>query len=83
MKTKERTGSNVTLLRNIPPLDVLTQGTPQGVADSVRGAMGHLADRSRIVLSCGGRLPAGVSTGNIGAFVREVGLWKKTRDGYC
>jgi uroporphyrinogen decarboxylase len=66
---KERTGGPVTLLGNIPPRDVLAQGTQAQVAESVRTAIESLADRRRIVLSCGGGMPPLVSTANIEAFL--------------
>lgn len=65
-------GPSVTLLGNIPPRDVLAQGTPADVAASVRAAVEPLTDRSRIILSCGGGMPPSVSTENIEAFRREV-----------
>ena len=55
----------MTLLGNIPPRDVLAQGTPADVAASVRAALEPLTDRSRIILSCGGGLPPAVPTENI------------------
>jgi len=69
---KERTGGGVTLLGNIPPRDVLAQGTPEDVAESVRAAVASLDDKSRIILSCGGGMPPGVPTKNIEAFIRSV-----------
>ncbi|HNS19272.1 MAG TPA: uroporphyrinogen decarboxylase family protein [Sedimentisphaerales bacterium] len=69
---KQRTGGKVTLLGNIPPRDVLAQGTPQDVAASVAGMMEPLTDRSRILLSCGGGLPPGVPTENIEAFIEAA-----------
>jgi uroporphyrinogen-III decarboxylase len=66
---KELTGNAVTLLGNIPTRDVLASGTSQDVHDSVRAAMEGLADRSRIILSCGGGMPDGVSSENIEAFL--------------
>ena len=66
---KARTGGKVTLLGNIPPRDVLAQGTPDEVEASVRAAIEPLEDRSRIILSCGGGLPPAVSSENIAAFV--------------
>ncbi|MHC4740440.1 MAG: uroporphyrinogen decarboxylase family protein [Planctomycetota bacterium] len=66
---RELAGDTVTLLGNIPPLDVLASGTPDEVADSVRAATEHLADKRRIVLSAGGGTPPGVSTENIDAFI--------------
>ncbi len=69
---RERTGPNVTLLGNIPPRDVLAQGTPEDVANSVRSVMGAIEDRSHILLSCGGGLPPNVPSENLEAFLRTV-----------
>ncbi len=66
---KARTGGKVTLLGNIPPRDVLAQGTPADVSMSVRAALEPLSDRSRIILSCGGGIPQAVSTENITALI--------------
>jgi len=66
---KELTGNAVTLLGNIPTRETIASGTPQDVRDSVRAAMEGLADRSRIILSCGGGMPDGVSSENIEAFL--------------
>jgi len=66
---KELTGGAVTLLGNIPPRDVLAAGTPEDVRKSVKAALDSVSDRSRIILSCGGGLPPGVSTENIKAFL--------------
>jgi uroporphyrinogen decarboxylase len=66
---KARTGGQVTLLGNIPPRDVLAQGTPADVTASVEAAIEPLSDRSRIILSCGGGLPPAVPTENIAAVI--------------
>ncbi|MBN1508023.1 MAG: uroporphyrinogen decarboxylase family protein [Sedimentisphaerales bacterium] len=66
---KTRTGGNVTLLGSIPPRDVLAQGTPQDVANAVKGAIEPLTDKSRIILSCGGGLPPAVPSENIAAMI--------------
>ena len=58
-------GPSVTLLGNIPPRDVLAQGTPTDVTASVRAAVTPLTDRSRIILSCGGGMPPAVPTENV------------------
>jgi uroporphyrinogen-III decarboxylase len=60
-------GPGVTLLGNIPPRDVLAQGTPAEVRASVQAALAPLTDRSRIILSCGGGMPPGVPTENVRA----------------
>ena len=69
---KSLTGNQVTMLGNIPPRDVLAQGTPEEVLGSVSGLMDSLEDRSRVILSCGGGMPPQVSTENIRAFIEAV-----------
>jgi uroporphyrinogen decarboxylase len=70
---KELTSNAVTLLGNIPTRDVLAAGTPADVRDSVRAALEGVRDRSRIILSCGGGMPGGVSTENIEALISAAG----------
>jgi len=70
---KELTKDAVTLLGNVPGRDVLAAGTPEQVRDSVRAALDSVADKSRIILSCGGGMPPGVSTENIEAFLAAAG----------
>jgi len=66
---KSRTGGTVTLLGNIPPRDVLAQGTPEDVTRAVQAAIEPLSDTSRIILSCGGGIPPAVPTENIAAVI--------------
>lgn len=66
------TGDAVTLLGNIPPLDVLANGTPADVTRSVTELLEHVEERSRLIVSCGGGMPPGVPTANIDAFVSTV-----------
>ncbi len=68
------TNNRVTLLGNIPPRDVLKEGTPQDVRNAVQHATKGLEDHSRIIMSCGGGMPQEVSSENIAAFCSEVGL---------
>ena len=70
---KELTNNAVTLLGNIPPRDVLAMGTGEDVHNSVKAALDSVADKSRIILSCGGGMPPDVSTENIESFVSAVG----------
>jgi uroporphyrinogen-III decarboxylase len=65
-------GPGVTLLGNIPPRDVLAQGTPDDVAASVNAALEPLQDRSRIILSCGGGIPQDVPGENVAAVAAAV-----------
>jgi uroporphyrinogen decarboxylase len=70
---RELTGGKVTLLGNIPPRDVLAQGKPADVEKAVFKSIEPLADRSRLILSCGGGLPPFVNTDNLNAFLRAAG----------
>jgi uroporphyrinogen decarboxylase len=73
IEMKELTDNAVTLLGNIPTRDVLAAGTPEDVNDSIRTAIESVRDKSRIILSCGGGMPPGVSTQNIEAFLSAAG----------
>lgn len=66
-------GPYVVLVGNIPPRDVLAQGTPDEVRLAVKAQLEKIKGDSRIILSCGGGMPPGVSTENLEAFVNEVG----------
>ena len=70
---KELVNNSVTLLGNIPPRDVLAEGTPEDVRNSVKSIIGSVKDKNRIVLSCGGGMPFGVPTENIEAFMKAAG----------
>ena len=69
---RELVGEKVTLLGNIPPRDVLAQGTPEDVRNAVQAMLEPLTDRSRIIASCGGGMPQDVSTENINAFIEAI-----------
>ena len=69
---KELTDNQITMLGNIPPRDVLAKGKPGDVMRSVRESIEGLNEKSRVILSCGGGMPPGVSTENINAFIQTV-----------
>ncbi len=69
---KSRTGNKITMLGNIPPRDVLANGSPGQVSEAVTSLIGKLEDPSRIIVSCGGGMPPDVSTENISAFQKAV-----------
>ena len=65
-------GHQMTLLGNIPPRDVLAKGTPDQVRAAVRKLLDEAQDRSRLILSCAGGMPPGVTTANLRAFIEAV-----------
>jgi uroporphyrinogen decarboxylase len=69
---KQATGGKVALLGNIPPRDVLGSGTPEQVAKATTDLIGSLSDRTRVMMSCGGGMPPGVSSENIRTFLNTV-----------
>ena len=66
---KAWTGNKIALLGNIPPRDVLAAGTPEDVRRVTRELVDSLKDCGRIILSCGGGMPPGVTSQNITAFL--------------
>jgi uroporphyrinogen-III decarboxylase len=64
--------SRLTILGNVPPRDVLAQGTPDAVRTAVATLLTEAGDRSRLILSCGGGVPPGVSTENLQAFIQAA-----------
>ena len=69
---KELTQNKVTLVGNLPPRDVLAKADPAGVAKETKAMLDAIPDKSRLVVSCGGGMPPGVSTANVEAFIRAV-----------
>ena len=65
-------GNRLTILGTIPPLGVLARGTPEDVRSSVRNLLDQTPDRSRLILSCAGGMPPGVTTGNLLAMLSEI-----------
>lgn len=74
---KALTRNRVTMLGNIPPRDVLAGGTPEEVSKSTTELLDSIEDYSRIILSCGGGMPPGVSTENLNTFIQTVVQYKK------
>jgi uroporphyrinogen decarboxylase len=57
---------------NIPPREVLAEGTPADVSRSVVEMLNALDDRSRLIVSCGGGMPPHAPTENIKALISSV-----------
>jgi uroporphyrinogen decarboxylase len=73
---KRWTGNRIALLGNIHPRDVLASGTPSDVADAVTAMLNALEDPARLIVSCGGGMPPGAPTENIGALIAAVEAWR-------
>ncbi len=61
--------NRLAILGNIPPRDVLAKGSPMEVQAAVTRLLAETKDRSRLILSCAGGMPPGVSSENLRAFV--------------
>lgn len=69
---KTWTSNRIALLGNVPPRDVLAEGTPGDVRRSVEEILRPIEDRSRLILSCGGGMPPRAPTENIKALIAAV-----------
>ena len=69
---KAWTGNSIALLGNIPPRDVLAEGTPEDVRRSTTEILSAVQDRSRLIVSCGGGMPPHAPTENIRALIATV-----------
>jgi uroporphyrinogen decarboxylase len=69
---KQWTNNTIALVGNIPPRDVLAMGSTVQIEEATKAMIEPLPDYSRIIFSCGGGLPDGVSTEQILAFQRAV-----------
>jgi uroporphyrinogen decarboxylase len=65
-------GRQLAILGNIPPRDVLAKGSPADVRAAVKKLLTETPDKSRLILSCAGGMPPGVSTENVRAFVEAA-----------
>jgi uroporphyrinogen decarboxylase len=74
---RELAGSEVILVGNIPPRDVLAAGTAQQVKEAVKKAMGEISDHTNIIWSCGGGMPPDVNSNNIRTFLDAVKEYSK------
>jgi len=69
---KELTQNQVTMLGNIPPRDVLAQGSATEVKEATLNLISGLKECSRVIFSCGGGMPPGVSSENLAIFIETV-----------
>jgi uroporphyrinogen-III decarboxylase len=71
-KVREAVGPDICLLGNVPPLDVLTQGTPEMVLEAARACLKAHPARKGLILSAGGGTSPGTPAENIRALARAV-----------
>ena len=69
---KELTNNQVTMLGNIPPRDVLARGTVEEVKRATLNLLQSTNHPARIIFSCGGGMPPGVSTEQIRTFIDTI-----------
>jgi len=69
---RQLSGNPLAILGNIPPRDVLAKGSPADVRAAVHKLLSETPDKSRLILSCAGGIPPGVSTENLRAFVEAA-----------
>ncbi|MFO1476011.1 MAG: uroporphyrinogen decarboxylase family protein [Verrucomicrobiota bacterium] len=64
--------NRLTILGNVPPRDVLAQGTVEQVREATRKLLAEAGDCRYTIFSCGGGVPPGVSTENLRALIDTV-----------
>jgi uroporphyrinogen-III decarboxylase len=69
---RELAGSDVALIGNLPPRDVLASCTPEQVRNETRKMVLEFGDKNRVIWSCGGGMPPNVTTENIIAFKETI-----------
>jgi uroporphyrinogen decarboxylase len=68
-RARELAGPEVCLMGNIPPLEVLTQGTPEEVREAAKACIQSHGGRKGLLLSAGGGVSPGTPAANIRALV--------------
>lgn len=68
-KVRRLVGPALCLLGNVPPLEVLAQGTPEQVRAATVACLRHHPDRKGLILSAGGGTSPGTPAANIQAFL--------------
>lgn len=70
-------GDRVCLLGNVPPLEVLAQGTPDMVEEAAENCLKQHESRAGLILSIGGGTSPGTPGENIRALVKAAAGWGK------
>lgn len=84
-KVRELVGNSVCLVGNVPPLEVLAQGTPEDVARSATECLKQHTACKGLILSAGGGTSPGTPAANIrslAAAARNVGAPQSPRESH-
>lgn len=69
---RQLAGPDVALMGNLPPRDVLANGTVEQVGEETRKMVREFGDKRRIIWSCGGGMPPNVPSENIWVFKKTI-----------
>jgi len=69
---KQSTQNKIALLGNIPPRDVLASGDNAKITEVTTQLVDSLKDKSKVIFSCGGGMPPGVTSDAIKTFISAV-----------
>jgi uroporphyrinogen-III decarboxylase len=69
---KQMTQNNVVLLGNIPPRDVLASHDKAKIIDTTKQLVDSLKDKTKVIFSCGGGMPPGVTSEDITSFIKTI-----------
>lgn len=69
---KDLTNGTVTMLGNVPPMDILANGSQADIEGAVKDLISNLKSRTEVIISCGGGMPPDVSTENLSFFTEMV-----------
>lgn len=69
---KDITDNRVVLMGNIPPRDILAKGSIEEIIKTVKITIDEIKSKKKIIFSCGGAMPPGVSTEQIRTFINTV-----------
>lgn len=71
-KVRQLVGPDLCLLGNVPPLDVLAQGTPEAVTAAAQACLATHAEGKGLILSAGGGASPGTPAANVHALLRAA-----------
>ena len=69
---RQMSAGKLAILGTLPPRDLLARGSPGEVMAAVKRLLAETPDQTRLILSCAGGMPPGVTTENLKAFVAAV-----------